>query len=77
MLEFSKLALKSLEFVNVILIYLPHINICMHNYCINDVSKRINTVHLDVSRKYCFVCVMHIIMRPLGGAVVRCFLWVF
>ena len=40
-LEFPKVALKILEFV--MSIYLLHnINICMRNYGINDVSKRVN-----------------------------------
>ena len=39
MLEFPKLALKSLAFV--MSVYL-HINIRLHNYGINDVSKHVN-----------------------------------
>ena len=61
MLEFPKLALKSLAFV---MSYL-HINIRLHNYGINDVSKhvniaskRVNIARVNVtSRKY-------FIMRP-------------
>ena len=58
MLEFPKLALKSLKFVNSI--YLLH-NICMHDYGgINDVSKRVNISRLNVAslkyraRDFCF-----------------------
>ena len=71
MLEFPKLALKNLEFVDLSF----HINFCMHNYGINDVSERINfaSKHANiasvnvVSHKY---GIMRQLLTSLLGAAI-------
>ena len=79
MLEFAKLALKSLQFL--MSIYLLHINICMRDYGITDVSKYVNIVSKRIHiasanvalRKYCIMRQWSCkpLTSPLGGAVVR------
>ena len=78
MLEFPKLALKSL-FVDVnlsSLYYFVGINYGVDDVskCVNIESKRINNAHVNVvSRKYRIVRTLSCerLTSPLGGAVVR------